>query len=366
MNLKRSLSTMLGALALLLAVPGSATAQSWIESVDFGAQLLGTVTEPQSFIIENDGAWPFTISPLTLRGTHADAFKVEADTCSNRQLQDGDACSFNVRFEARKTTGRYPGGLRKAELVISDDSGDAPSILRLSGSVLIPATLSAGALPASKFGTTPVGRRGVTRRMWYWSTGDFDASVGAMTIGGTGASQFALVGENTCSNRLIKPRAACYVDVQFRPKTVGTHYASLVAVGWDPAQVTTPLVGVADRTVAETLRRVARSAARKVTAKKLLAKRGQLALGRYRWPADGTVRASLSLIGKDGKRLLARSPGDGISAGDRSDLELVWRRGGRHALHGAGARPRLVVAVELTEPSGARTVGKRKLRLRGL
>jgi len=92
------------------------------------------------------------------------------------------------------------------------------------------------------FGSAPLGSLGTTRPATIRSTGITPARIGAISIGGTNASDF-VVAANPCSDRTLPPGATCEVQVLFIGTARGNRAATLQIANDAGAAVVLRLVG---------------------------------------------------------------------------------------------------------------------------
>ncbi len=92
------------------------------------------------------------------------------------------------------------------------------------------------------FGSAPLGSLGTARAATIRSTGITPARIGAISIGGTNASDF-IVATNPCSDRTLAPGATCDVQVLFIGTARGDRTATLEIANDAGAAVVLRLVG---------------------------------------------------------------------------------------------------------------------------
>lgn len=103
------------------------------DALDFGIPELDSPTVTESLIVQNLGACPTIIEPLTIQGMAASEFTVLADNCSDQTLgtETGvdDTCSVNVGFNPATA------GLRRAELNVPFTNQPGLLVIELKGFV---------------------------------------------------------------------------------------------------------------------------------------------------------------------------------------------------------------------------------------
>jgi hypothetical protein len=96
------------------------------DNADFGAQRVGT-SGSLAVTITNSGAGALAISQIAIGGAGAAAFSISGNNCGS-SLGAGSSCLVQVSFTPTK------GGSISAALNITDNAGNSPQIVGLSGS----------------------------------------------------------------------------------------------------------------------------------------------------------------------------------------------------------------------------------------
>lgn len=99
-------------------------------ALNFNPQQIGTTSAPQSVTITNVGkqTMSFTGSPaITITGTDAGDYAISSNSCGST-LGAGASCSVSVTFTP------LSGGTLTADLSISDNGGNSPQLVSLTGS----------------------------------------------------------------------------------------------------------------------------------------------------------------------------------------------------------------------------------------
>jgi hypothetical protein len=364
--------------ALLAAPAPSSSAERVIKRVDFGEHLLGSAGRTESISIDNRSSAPVQISPLTLGGGAPDLFAIQSDGCSGRTLAYHEECQFSVRFTPsrvpdpfRRTSIRTPvvfDPTRGALATVTFTRGSSPdrSIVALDARVLRPAALALGLNDHSYgFEAVPTGREAQPRLFHIGNMGDVPATVGQLSITGSGARHFELR-QDTCSMQTLAPAPPCTYEVIFRPKRPGVHRASVVVVGADPATTTATITGTARPTVRGILRLLTRRWAPKLSRRrlKLAIKRGSLFLGSYSIPLASRIEASVLLRSRGRRDRRVAMTSDDVNAREPQAMRLSRAARAGRIMASVGARPRLVLRLELVEPTGERTVASRVVPMR--
>ena len=88
----------------------------------FASQKVGTTSGPQTITVENYGNATLTLSKVSVTGP----FVISANTCGT-SLGAGLTCTISVEFKPTQT------GPASGDLVLTDNAGDSPQMLALSG-----------------------------------------------------------------------------------------------------------------------------------------------------------------------------------------------------------------------------------------
>jgi YVTN family beta-propeller protein len=187
-------------------------------SLNFASQAIGTTSAAQTITFTNSGSSTLSIGTIAVAGTTASSFS-ETNTCGTT-LAAGASCTISVTFNPMQS------GALSATLVVSDNTGDSPQSLGLSGTatgtgpavVLSPAALT--------LGSQPVGTASAAQSFTLQNTSSAAISISSVAIGGANAGDFSVVG-NACGTS-VAAGAACAITVRFTPTAAGTRTASAV------------------------------------------------------------------------------------------------------------------------------------------
>ncbi|MBI4518167.1 MAG: choice-of-anchor D domain-containing protein [Deltaproteobacteria bacterium] len=96
-------------------------------ALQFGTQLVGTASAPQSLIVTNTGNGTLNIGTVALGGSNPGDFSIVTNGCSAANLAPGGSCALSVRF--------LPGtvGSRSASVTINHNAPGSPQIALLNG-----------------------------------------------------------------------------------------------------------------------------------------------------------------------------------------------------------------------------------------
>jgi hypothetical protein len=186
----------------------------------FGSQRVGTKSAVQQVVLRNDGGAAMTVSGVTVGGANAGDFALVKNGCAT-VAPNGGTCKVDVTFSPTAT------GARTATLSVADDAPGSPHTVDLSG------TGTQSVLAASPggvgYGSQTVGTTTPPRSISVDNNGTAPLNVGAITIAGANAGDYAL-GVNTCS-AAVAPGTSCHVEVLFTPSAAGVRNATLSVAG---------------------------------------------------------------------------------------------------------------------------------------
>ncbi len=178
---------------------GSASAISISPTfLTFGSQVLNTVSAGQKVTVSNTGFVNITVNSVQSSGGFT-----ETDNCSGQTLTPGQGCTITASF-APVATGALTG-----TITINDTTSGAPHLVSMTGTGLIPVTLSANI----SFPATNVGSSSIPENMSLTNNGSQTLNFTYSTSG-----DFSAVGSSTspCTGTLA-PKAKCNFSVTFTP-----------------------------------------------------------------------------------------------------------------------------------------------------
>ncbi|HTU15162.1 MAG TPA: choice-of-anchor D domain-containing protein [Solirubrobacterales bacterium] len=180
------------------------------DAQDFGLAVPGA-PKTRHFTIESTGAIPLPIAEVTPSGMNSEDFSIVQSNACIGELEPGDTCEFDVRFDP------VPGWHREREalLVALDPDDNALLLVELSGSTTV---AEHTVTPDFKdFGEAAIGT-GITRQpatFTITSTGDAPLPYsGSEIIGGNDTGSYSI--EDSCPSSL-PPGESCSVRVRFDP-----------------------------------------------------------------------------------------------------------------------------------------------------
>jgi MYXO-CTERM domain-containing protein len=153
--------------------------------LDFGNVVVGNPSAPRVIKLTNSGDGPLSVSELTVGGTDKTAFTVTSPTLPI-QLPRGASTELSVTF---KPDGERPSF--SAQLLVKSTDPDAPSVtVSMSGAgVRQQIQLSESSL---EFGQQLINYTSFPRELRVTNNSDTNVTLTALTLEGSGASQFSL------------------------------------------------------------------------------------------------------------------------------------------------------------------------------
>jgi sugar lactone lactonase YvrE len=112
-------------------------------ALDFGSQVVGVTSAPQTVTLTNSGTADLTISTVALTGADASDFAISADTCSGATVTPSSTCAVSVTFSPTAT------GPRTGTLTVTDDASNSPQTVSLTGTGIQPSIAISSVSPSS-------------------------------------------------------------------------------------------------------------------------------------------------------------------------------------------------------------------------
>jgi uncharacterized repeat protein (TIGR03803 family) len=176
-------------------------------SLTFAKQVVNTTSNAKTITLTNTGTIPLVFNNVATTGD----FAVSANTCG-ATLAVGMKCRISVVFTPTQL------GPLTGTLTIADNAANSPQTVALSGSSVLPVTLT----PASA--TYPKRTVGTTSPPKTFALTNYQTvNLNNITIGVTG--DFA-VSATTCTSSLA-PKGKCRISVTFTPQATGTRIGQL-------------------------------------------------------------------------------------------------------------------------------------------
>ncbi|MGA7218703.1 MAG: choice-of-anchor D domain-containing protein [Candidatus Sulfotelmatobacter sp.] len=194
--------------SLLATVSATAAAQTVTlspASLNFGSVTVGSTSPVKNIILTNTGTAALTITSIA-----ASASFSETNTCGPA-LGAGKKCGISVTFAPTQT------GLDTGALTVTDNAGNSPQTVALSGTGLAQVTLA----PAThNFGSLTVGSTSTPYSLTLINNQSTALSITSITVSGDFAET------NTCGASLAAD-SSCEIYATFTPTVVGTRTGTL-------------------------------------------------------------------------------------------------------------------------------------------
>ena len=184
-------------------------------SLSFGSVTVGQASGSQTVTLTNTGSTALSIGSIAATGANASSF-VFGNSCG-ASLAVGANCSIHGHFAP--TT----GGALTAAVTITDNAGNSPQRIALSGTGLTP-DLIFGPPALPDFPATNVGQTSSPQTLAVVNLGPGTLILSNIAITGANANQFKL--SNPCGTTVASD-TSCILNVSFAPTQAGTAVANL-------------------------------------------------------------------------------------------------------------------------------------------
>jgi hypothetical protein len=192
------------------SVPGCGEPTLSPGSLSFSGQSIGVASAPQIVTLINSQQVALSITSLTFTGTNSANFS-QTNNCGS-SVAAGGTCAINVTFTPTAL------GAATAVLNVNDGGSNTPQTASLTGTGIIPVTLSASALG---FGEVLVGSSSAQA---VTVTNNQVVALTSISISISGAAAYSQV--NTCSTS-IPAGGQCVITVTFAPTGTGAQTATV-------------------------------------------------------------------------------------------------------------------------------------------
>ena len=186
-------------------------------SLSFGSQQVGSTSSAQSITLTNSGNAALAISSIAVSGSNAGDF-AQTNTCP-ASLAAGASCSIAVTFAPTAT------GARTASVQVTDNAGDSPESVSLSGSGSTPA---ASLSPSSvSFGSVLLGNTSPAQSVTLTNSGSAPLSISGIAVTGANAGDFAETDNCPVPPATLGASATCTLSLTFSPTASGSRAAAV-------------------------------------------------------------------------------------------------------------------------------------------
>jgi hypothetical protein len=217
-----------GSASVALSGTGTATAAPAVtlspSSVAFGSVAVGQSAAPRAVRLTNSGTASLSIQSIQVSGPFT-----QTNDCPS-SLAARASCTLSAVFTPVAV------GATQGTLSVASDAPGSPHGVALSGTGVL---TSSGELQWSvtgpvDFATTVVGAEAGTQALTLTNAGPGAGDIGAITLGGTNATDFRIDAASTCLAGLeIVAGGNCRLVLGFSPKAVGARTATLAITSSD-------------------------------------------------------------------------------------------------------------------------------------
>ena len=184
-------------------------------SVAFGPQLVGATTASKAVKLTNTSAGSVNINSITTTGN----FSILSKTCGT-SLNSGAFCTVNVTFTPSIT------GALTGSLAVSDSAPDSPQTIALSGTGILPLSISPASL---SFGTQTVGSTSAAKTVVLTNNQSTTLSFSFTTSG-----NYAINSPGTTCGASLASKAKCNIAITFAPTANGSINGALAITDATP------------------------------------------------------------------------------------------------------------------------------------
>jgi len=189
-------------------------------SLTFSSQPVGTTSASQNITLTNTGnaTLTFSGSGIAIAGTNSGDFS-QTNTCGT-SVAAGANCTISVTFKPTAT------GTRTASVSITDDAGNSPQSIALTGTGTPAAPVASLSMTSLSFGNQLVGTSSSAQSVTLTNTGNatLTFSGSGIAIAGTNSGDFSQT--NTCGGS-VAAGANCTISMTFKPTATGSRSASV-------------------------------------------------------------------------------------------------------------------------------------------
>lgn len=190
--------------------------------LDFGRQIYGRRTAPQTVRITNSGSTPLTIRSLSFTGSQPADFVIATDS-GETTLAPGGSRTLAIQF--RPNLPLEPVA-RSAVLAVSDNAAGSPQLVSLSGTAVV--TFVERNPRSLNFGSLRVNSVSASQRIVVRNAGSDPLYIGRIDTGWTDPQrEFRVDTTGIPFNTPIPADGSFSIGVSFQPRAVGQRTATL-------------------------------------------------------------------------------------------------------------------------------------------
>jgi len=188
-------------------------------SINFGQQTTGITSAPQIVTLTNSQTVALNISGVGFTGANSGDF-AQTNTCGS-SLAAAQACTISVTFTPTAT------GARTATLNVTDDAGNSPQSVSLSGTGINPTPILVITPSSINFGNQVVGTTSNNSPINVSNTGTAAATFTSIGLTGTNIADFGQT--NNCLPSLPAGQS-CTINATFSPAATGSFSAAVTLI----------------------------------------------------------------------------------------------------------------------------------------
>jgi hypothetical protein len=181
-------------------------------SMAFGNQALGSTSTTRIVTLTNNTGVSVNFLSIAVTGANAADFVLLSSTCG-QTLAWNSSCTVSLAFAPVAT------GTRMASLNIADDATNNPQSVALSGSGILPLTVTA----SISFGSQKIGTTSQSKSVTIKNNLPSTLTFSTFSFGGTNPGDFRQ-SATTCGSTLAAG-ASCTVSIVFSPMATGSRSA---------------------------------------------------------------------------------------------------------------------------------------------
>ncbi len=209
----------------LAGTPGHGAAVAVVpDPIVFGPQAAGTASASTYVEIQSEGDTELIVNSVSIAGPNAADFQITSNGCTNPVPLGEIGCDVQVAFSPSATA----TGTRTAALIVTDNAGDSPQTVPMSGLVTGPGTALIVTPGPLYLGPAAIGAPSTSSQANVTLTNpstDTPIQVTALTFAGANAADFFTARGSCSAGSLpftVAPGTSCFIAVQFLPLS-GTH-----------------------------------------------------------------------------------------------------------------------------------------------
>jgi hypothetical protein len=182
-------------------------------TLSFGNQGLDSTSAAKTLSLTNNNSVALDFANIVVGGTNSGDFDQSATTCG-APLAGHASCTISVTFTPSTLLAET------AILTVTDNAGDSPQTVALSGSGVAQVTISPSTIA---FGNQASGTTGGAKNVTFTNNTSNSVTIAPIAFGGTNAGDFAESGttcqSNAPSGTLVGGHASCTISFTFTPST---------------------------------------------------------------------------------------------------------------------------------------------------